>query len=471
MPAVLLLAATLAAAVPPAPAPAALDASWPAARLSPPSGAYAHEALVADVGKVAAASGGVVRVVERGASAEGRAILVVAAGHGPSTVLLWSQMHGDEPTATGALVDLLSHLAASRNEPATRYLLETLTVVAVPMLNPDGAVRSDRRNAQGIDVNRDAFRLQTPEGRFLKDLRDRYAPVAGFNLHNQSPYVTAGPDGEQAALAVLAVPAAENEPDGPALALKRGLAGHVARVAAAFAPDRVARYETGYTERAFGDSISRWGTPTVLVEAGGWHGPGEEERLVRLNFVVLLSALHALARGEAERDAAFYDGLPRNARGRLVDLVLRGATLHGGRGLPPFTADVALARPRDFAGDARRLGSGAVADVGDLAHLRGLEELDVSSFVVAPAPEGGAAGWERAVAALAARGRAKGGLLLLDDAALAREARTWAAGRAIVPWAELDLVLLRRTDEGLAVEGFVRDGAWTPSPAGSASAP
>jgi hypothetical protein len=461
MPAALLLAAALLAAVPPAPDPAALDGAWPAARLSPPSGSYAPESLVADLEKLAAASGGLVRIAERGVSAEGRPILVVTAGTGPARILLWSQMHGDEPTATSALVDLLSHLAAAREEPATRHLLESLMIVAVPMLNPDGSVRNDRRNAQGIDVNRDALRLQTPEGRLLKELRDRHAPVAGFNLHNQSPYVTAGPGGEQAALAVLAVSGSENEPDGPAVALKTGLAGHVARVAAVFGPGRVARYETGYTERAFGDSISRWGTPTVLVEAGGWHGPGEEERLVRLNFVVLLSALHALARGEAERDAAIYETLPRNVRGRLVDLVLRGATVHGGRGLPPFTADLALAKPQAFAGDGRRLPAAAVIDVGDLAHLRGLEELDASALVVAPAPAGGAAAWERAVAALAARGLAKEGLLLLDDAALAREAREWAAGGAIVPWAEVDLVLLRKTRKGLAVDGFVRDGVRT----------
>jgi hypothetical protein len=471
MPAALLLAAAFLAAVPPAPDPAVLHSAWPAARLSPPSGSYAPEALGADLQRLAASSGGLVRIAGRGVSAEGRPILVLTAGTGPAKVLLWSQMHGDEPTATSALVDLLSHLAASREEPATRHLLERLTIVAVPMLNPDGSVRNDRRNAQGIDVNRDALRLQTPEGRFLKELRDRYSPVAGFNLHNQSPYVTAGPGGEQVALAVLAVSGSENEPDGPALALKKGLAGHVARVAAVFTPGRVARYETGYTERAFGDSISRWGTPTVLVEAGGWYGPGEAERLVRLNFVVLLSALHALSRGEAESDAALYDALPRNVRGRLVDLVLRQATVHGGRGLPPFTADLALMKPRDFAGDGRRLAAASVADVGDLTHLSGLEELDASSLVVAPAPAGGEAGWAKAVDALAARGLAKEGRLLLDDDALAREARGWAAGRAIVPWAEVDLVLLGRSGEGLALEGFVRDGARTRQPAGTGSAP
>jgi hypothetical protein len=38
----------------------------------------------------------------------------------------------------------------------------------------------DRR----IDVNRDALRLQTPEGQILEALRDRVKPRVGFNLHN-----------------------------------------------------------------------------------------------------------------------------------------------------------------------------------------------------------------------------------------------------------------------------------------------
>lgn len=466
MPASLLLAAafSVAATAPPdgpGPSPEALRDAWAPARVSPPSGSYVPEALVGDLERLVARSGGLVRIEEKGMSAEGRPILLLAAGSGPEKVLLWSQMHGDEPTATCALVDLLSHLVATRAEPAMRRLLSRLTILAIPMLNPDGAARNDRRNAQGIDINRDALRLQSPEGRFLREVRERHRPFAGFNLHNQSPLVGAGEAGPQVALAVLAVSSSENEPDGPALVRKKGLAAHMARVATAFAPGRVARYETDYTERAFGDSMSRWGTPTVLVETGGWQGPGEEERLVRLNFVVLLSALHALARGEEALDAPAYDAIPRNVRGRYVELLLRGASVHGGRGLPPFTADLAFVRPRSFAGDGMRLLSAALADVGDLAHVRGLEEIDAAGLVVAPAPSGAAAGWEKVVAGLEARGLARNGLLLLDDAALARESAAWAAGRAIVPWTEVDLILLRRTEKGLVVDGFVRGGVRT----------
>lgn len=463
MPASLLLAAALSVAAPavPAPSPEALHAAWPAVRNSPPTGTYEPEALGKDLDALVAAHGDVLRVVERGASSEGRPIRVLAAGTGPEKVLLWSQMHGDEPTATCALVDLLAYLAVTRTEPATSELLSRVTLLVLPMLNPDGAVRNDRRNAQGIDINRDAAELQTPEGRFLKALREKYAPVAGFNLHNQGALVTAGPAGPQAALAVLAVPGAEREPDGPALRRKTGLCAVMSGAAGPFAPGRVARYQMEYTERAFGDSMSRWGTPTVLLETGGWDGPGEAERLVRLNFVVLLSALHALARGTEEAAAPAYDAIPFNSRGRLVDLVLRHATVHGGRGLPPFHADVAFVRPRPFAGEGRRLEAATVLGVGDLDHLRGLDDVDATGVVVAPAPAGGAAAWQKAVAGLAERGLAKDGLLLLDDEGLARESKAWAGGLAITPWTQVDLVLLRKTESGFTVDGFVRGGGRT----------
>jgi len=102
-------------------------------------------------------------VEEIGKSVEGRSINHLWFGRGPYHVLLWSQMHGDEPTATAALFDVFEQFRRHRDEPAFALILDSLTIHAVPMLNPDGAERFQRRNAQGIDINRDALRLQTPE--------------------------------------------------------------------------------------------------------------------------------------------------------------------------------------------------------------------------------------------------------------------------------------------------------------------
>ena len=47
-----------------------------------------------------------------GRSMQGRELRTVTFGTGPVKVLLWSQMHGDESTATMALADIMAWLAA-----------------------------------------------------------------------------------------------------------------------------------------------------------------------------------------------------------------------------------------------------------------------------------------------------------------------------------------------------------------------
>ena len=83
---------------------------------------------------------GLFKMEQIGQSVEGRSINHVWFGDGPMHVLLWSQMHGDEPTATAALLDILrARSAATRRDPCSRPLLRALTIHFVPMLNPDGA--------------------------------------------------------------------------------------------------------------------------------------------------------------------------------------------------------------------------------------------------------------------------------------------------------------------------------------------
>ena len=98
-------------------------------------------------------------VEQIGHSAQGRPLRHVQWGNGPTHVLLWSQMHGDESTATMALADLLAWLGDAPDDPRVQQLRQQLTLHVVPILNPDGAAVFSRRNAQGIDINRDASAL------------------------------------------------------------------------------------------------------------------------------------------------------------------------------------------------------------------------------------------------------------------------------------------------------------------------
>ena len=252
------------------PAPSAAWNAWPAVRVyTGDPFALKSAALRAEIARLLERHPGLFRVAEEGVSSEGRPIPLLLVGEGPTTVLLWSQMHGDEPTATVALLDVLNHLGKTRETPATKALLSKLTLAVIPMLNPDGAERTRRTNAQGIDINRDALRLQTPEGRFLKSVRDRLTPAVGYNLHNQGPNTLAGPVGraggdraprgsvrrgvhgergapdDEAARGPRARPPPALRP-GPRLALRHGVHGARLRrlhdaLGDADAPDRVGR--------------------------------------------------------------------------------------------------------------------------------------------------------------------------------------------------------------------------------------
>src|SRR3546814_19543365 len=71
-------------------------------------------------------------------------------------------------------------------------------------MDPDVAARFPRRNAQGIDINRDARALVSPEARELHDLRERVKPAFGFNLHDQQVGYRAGDSDRGTAIALLA---------------------------------------------------------------------------------------------------------------------------------------------------------------------------------------------------------------------------------------------------------------------------
>ena len=416
--------------------------------------ALKHEALRAALDALLVRHPGLFTVADEGLSGEGRRIPLLVLGSGPTTVLLWSQMHGDEPTATVALLDVLEHLGRTRKTPETERLLSRLTLAIIPMLNPDGAERTRRTNAQGIDINRDALRLETPEGRFLKSVRDRLKPAIGYNLHNESPGLTAGKQGAQVAISLLSVPFDEAFTENEGRLTTKRLAVLVQRLLEPWAKDRVARYDMDYTARAFGDSLTRWGTATLLIESGGFFGPDEANTLVRLNFVALLGTLHALADGTLSSvDPRAYDAIPLNERDRLFDVLLRNARVVSGAGLPPYRADVGMnlspARA-SFAGSSGRGGRVGVFEVGDLTDFLGKTELDLAGRLLVVAPPGGEEGWKRALAGLVSRGRATAaGVVTLSEADLSAEAKAWLGGApALAPGYAGDFLVFVPQGEG-----------------------
>ncbi len=322
------------------------------------------------------------KVEEVGKSYGGREIYQVEWGTGKTKILMWSQMHGDEPTATSALVDMFGFLQKNRDKDWVKKLEKTLTIRAVPMLNPDGAELFSRRNLQSIDINRDARALETPEGRLLKKLRDDFSPDIGFNLHNQGSLTTVGNTPQQATISLLAVSGnAEGKSNDGHTRNKRICAVMIAALNQ-FIKGHIGRYDDSYNPRAFGDMISAWGTPVILIETGALYRK-DEMFLVKLNFIAFLSALQSIAGGsEKKANPNVYDTLPFNDSGNLYNFIFRKANIiNFAETTKPFTADISINAERRRAGENA---STFVQEIGDLSIYAGLEEFDVSDFFLIP---------------------------------------------------------------------------------------
>jgi predicted deacylase len=324
---------------------------------------------------------GRLRVETVGRSMLGRDLRTVTFGRGPVTVLLWSQMHGDESTATMALADVMSWMAAGGGDRVRDRLADSLTVVMLPMLNPDGAERFQRENAAGIDVNRDARRLSTPEARALKALHDRLDPDFGFNLHDQNARTRAGRTGRQVAIALLAPATDEARSWGAVRSRARLVAAGLALDFGTEIPGRVAKYDDTFNPRAFGDLIQTWGTSTVLIESGAMPEDPQKQALRRLNAAAILRALDAIAtRGYESADPGAYENLPFNVGG-AYDLLVRGGQLVL-PGMPPLQADIAI----NFDDAVARAG-GRVREVGDLSAVVAIDTLDAAGAFLHPRPD------------------------------------------------------------------------------------
>jgi hypothetical protein len=325
-----------------------------------------------------------------GRSVQGRPIHLLTVGSGPRKILLWSQMHGDEPSATPALLDL-AHTLLAFDSPEHRSILDGLTLLMVPMLNPDGAERYARRNAQAIDINRDALDLATPEGRLLKAVRDRFQPELGFNLHDQNRRTTVGDTGVLSTISLLAVAGDREGTVTPGRARAKRVCSAVARTLEPFVPGGIGRYDEDWNPRAFGDNVTAWGTPVVLIESGGLPPGRPLADLTRLDYVALLTVLDGLVRDDlAGETPDLYEGLKRNAENLWTDVLLEGGRVWQPGAGEPYRADVAfdvLDRDPVSASCAERgaPGPSRILEVGDGRLLGAARRLDVAGRLVAPA--------------------------------------------------------------------------------------
>jgi hypothetical protein len=325
---------------------------------------------------------GIFQVSELGESIELRPIYSISFGRGKTKILSWSQMHGDEPTATAAIFDLLKFFSQSDEYDDFREnLLDKITFYFIPMLNPDGAERFQRENAFNIDLNRDALRLQSPESKILWKYAEKLEPEFGFNLHDQSCYYTAGRTENNASISLLAPSMNRAKSINYTREKSMQVITEINNTLSQFIPGNIARYSDDYEERAFGDNLTRSGISTILIESGYFKDDKNKIFIRKLNFTALLSAFNSIADGNYEKiDYTKYLLIPENAE-RLFDLLLKNVTIKC-NGIN-YIIDIGIKRKK-FRNEITNefYYKSKIEQIGDLSVFNGIEVLDLNGYEI-----------------------------------------------------------------------------------------
>lgn len=248
-------------------------------------------------------------------------------GTGKTKVLIWTQMHGNESTGTKAIFDLLNFFDKPLKKVNLRdRILNECTIIIVPMLNPDGAEKYTRVNAQNIDLNRDAVDLKAPESKLLNSLIIKFKPSYCFNLHDQRPIFSVGKKNLSATLSFLA-PSEDVDrklTSGRIKSMKVIVAMN--NMLQKYIPNQIGRYTDEFYPTATGDNFQKAGFNTVLIEAGHYKYDYQREKTRGFNFLALIFGLESIANDTKRVDYKDYFKIPNNEK-KYFEYLLNNSVL------------------------------------------------------------------------------------------------------------------------------------------------
>ncbi|WP_338793884.1 M14 family zinc carboxypeptidase [Bernardetia sp. Wsw4-3y2] len=323
-----------------------------------------------------------------GESAQKRPVYHLTFGNGKTPVLLWSQMHGNEPTATMALLDIFHFLEnpiTDEDKKLVEILKSHFTLHFVPVLNPDGTALFTRRTAQGIDMNRDFLQRQTPEANLLIDLAAKVQPHFSFNLHDQRSKYSVGKNPVPTTLAFLA-PAFDKETTIKKGGMRRLEAMQVISLMVEGLEKelggKMAKYDDEFEPRAFGDGFQKLGYGTILIESGHYPNDWEKQEVRKYNYVSILNGLLSVANNlHKDKSIEAYEKLPLNGT-QFYDVILRNVEIEFPQ-FVKFRADIAFERHSKFdIKEHQYLFKSEIVDIGDLSTFYGHEEHNFENYAL-----------------------------------------------------------------------------------------
>lgn len=253
----------------------------------------------------------------------------VKIGNGPTKILGWSQMHGNESTTTKALLDFFKLIALKEKSTEIEKVLEECTFLVIPMLNPDGAARYTRENVNKIDLNRDAQNLKERESKVLRTCYEDYKPHFCFNLHDQRTIFSAGINAEPATVSFLTPSMDPERTITPSRVKSMQVISSMNHELQKHIPGKVGRYDDAFNINCTGDTFQSLKTPTILFEAG--HFPKDymrEETRKYMAYAIYVGLLNIATSNFGTYDVENYFAIPQNEK-LFQDVVLKNALIKG----------------------------------------------------------------------------------------------------------------------------------------------
>jgi hypothetical protein len=99
-------------------------------------------------------------------------------------VLIFAQQHGNEQSGKEGALLLINELLKQENQ----YLFDKIDFALIPQMNPDGSEKNQRRNGNGMDLNRNHLILTEPETMGLHNLFNKYLFEVTMDVHEYWPF-------------------------------------------------------------------------------------------------------------------------------------------------------------------------------------------------------------------------------------------------------------------------------------------
>ena len=268
-------------------------------------------------------------------------IYKISIGSGPKRILSWSQMHGNESTGTKALFDLFNFFKSNdlKAKNISNQILANCTLEFIVLLNPDGAIKFTRENANNIDLNRDAVDRKAIESKLLRNTLDTFKPHYCFNLHDQRSIFNVKGTENPATISFLA----------PSEDLERTITEgrkqtmnvivSMNALLQKMIPNQIGRYTDEFYPTATGDNFQKLGYNTVLIEAGHFKNDYEREITRMYNFFAILQGIYFIATDSDDSNHTPYYNIPNNDN-KFLDIIYNNVVID--RDNKKFIVDIGI---------------------------------------------------------------------------------------------------------------------------------